>query len=148
MDNIKEYIRKIVDEGTPDDMYKLSDMLDDLMKELEYYDKDCYKKYKMELHKIAYGSTFSKDMAEDIVYNMKPYGEKWKLQETEQIQSEYGLNDIDPLSFYIVANSAYNDYKDIFDEDIDIYVRFAVDFIKDEDAIKDKIYIYFTEIPM
>lgn len=148
MSEIKEYIEKIVNDGTPEDMYKLSDMLENLMKELEYFDKDCYKKYKMELHKIAYGSTFDKNMAKEIVENMKPYAEKWDLDKTRQIQSDYGLNDINPYSFYIVLNSAYNDYKDIFNEDVDMYVRFAIDFIKDEDAKKDKVYIYFSEIPM
>ena len=44
-------------------------------------------------------------------------------------------------------NSAYNDYNDIFKEDVGLYSRFSKDFIMDEDAVEDKVYYYFTMIP-
>ena len=46
----------------------------------------------------------------------------------------------------MVINSAYNDYKDIFGEDIEGYARFTIDFIQDEDAKEGKIFKYFTQI--
>lgn len=44
-------------------------------------------------------------------------------------------------------NSAYNDYNDIFNDTVDYYARFSKDFIKDPDAVEDKVYYYFTMIP-
>lgn len=43
-------------------------------------------------------------------------------------------------------NSAYNDFHNLFDEDISKYVEYTKSFIKDEDAVEDKVYKYFTKI--
>jgi hypothetical protein len=45
-------------------------------------------------------------------------------------------------------NSAYNDYKNIFGEDLDIYIKYAKEFIEDEDGRDDKVFLYFTTIPI
>lgn len=145
--DIEEIIEKIVDNGRIEDMETLSNILEDLMELIERYDPDCYKQYEMELYKMAYGNTFNKKMAEDIVSKMRPYGMRWNIQETEKIQEQYGINDIRKVDFFIVINSAYNDYRDIFGEEIDGYIKFTLDFIKDEDAKNDKVFIYYTEIP-
>ena len=42
---------------------------------------------------------------------------------------------------------AFNDYNDIFNDTVDYYARFSKDFIKDPDAVEDKVYYYFTMIP-
>lgn len=55
-------------------------------------------------------------------------------------------NNIRPIDFWVVMNSAYNDYKDIFEDDIAKYAMFSYAFINDEDAGKDKVYNYFTKI--
>jgi hypothetical protein len=44
-------------------------------------------------------------------------------------------------------NSAYNDYNDIFKDNIEMYARYSKDFIQDEDAVEDKVYYYFSMIP-
>lgn len=143
---IKKYVKKIVDDGNVEEMYDLTDLLSEVMEELCIYDKDLYEEYVLELYKMAYGLTLSKEMAEDIVHQMRPYGERWSFQQIRDIQNEYGLNPrIEDL--YVVMNSAYNDYKDIFNEDIQAYVKFAMDFINDEDAKKGKVFLYYTEIP-
>ena len=95
---------------------------------------------------MAYGNTLSKEMAESIVDNMKPYGKKWSLNETMDMQERYGLDRIKSNDFFVVMNSAYNDYNDIFGEDIDMYLKFTEDFINDEDAVDGKVFIYFTTI--
>ena len=145
--DIEEIIQRIIDNGNIEDMHTLSDILEDTMEKIKEYDEKCYKKYEMQLYKMAYGSTLSRSMAEEIVSQMKPYRKRWSIEETQRIQDEYGLNNIRPVDFFIVMNSAYNDYKDLFDENIEMYVRFANDFINDEDAKEDKIFIYYTEIP-
>lgn len=144
---IEDIVQRIIDNGNIEDMHKLSDILEDTMETIQKYDEDCYKKYQMKLYKMAYGNVLSRDMAEEIVSKMKPYGMKWNIEETANVQRQYGINDINPIDFFVVINSAFNDYNDIFNENIELYVRFTNDFIKDEDAKKDKVFTYFTTIP-
>ena len=144
--DIEEYIEKIVDNGKIEDMEELSDMLEDTMEIIKDYDKECYKDFEMKLYKMAYGNHLNKSMAEEIVNKMRPYGERFSFEETKNLQRQRGINDIDEVEFYIVINSAYNDYKDLFNEDTESYIRFTIDFIKDEDAKEGKVFKYFTEI--
>ena len=143
--DIEEYIEKIVDNGKIEDMEILSDLLEDTMEIIKDYDKECYKEFEMKLYKMAYGSRLNKTIAEEIVNKMRPYGERFSFEETRKLQEQRGINDIDPIEFFVVLNSAYNDYKDIFSEDIEGYIRFTIDFIKDEDAKPNKVFKYFVE---
>lgn len=143
----EEIIQKIIDNGRIEDMKTLSDILEDTMEELKKYDQDCFNEYMMELYKMAYGNTLNKQMAEEIVHKMKPYSEKWSIEETQKIMQQYGINNVKNVDFYVVINSAYNDYRDLFQDDIEKYVRFTMNFIQDEDAKIDKVFLYFTEIP-
>jgi len=145
--DIEEYIEKIVDNGRIEDMEELSDMLEDAMEVIERYDRECYKEMEIKLYKMAYGSHLNKAMAEEIVNKMRPYNERWKYDEVKRIQEERGLNNISTPDFYSTMNMAYNDYYNIFDEDIESYIRFTIDFIEDEDAKEGKVFLYFTTIP-
>lgn len=145
--DIEEYIEKIVDNGKIEDMETLSDMLEDTMEIIKDYDKECYKEFEMKLYKMAYGNHLNKSMAQDIVNKMRPYAQRWSYEESRNLQEQRGINDIDPIEFFVVLNSAYNDYKDIFSEDVEGYIRFTIDFIKDEDAKDGKVFKYFTTIP-
>ncbi len=144
--DIDDYIERIIEKGDIRDMNTLSDILEELMKVVKDYDTECYKKYEMELYKMAYGNTLSKELAEKIVDKMKPYGEKWTMNETMDIQERYGLDRIKSSSFYVVLNSAYNDFNNLFGEDLDMYVRYTEDFTNDEDAVEDKVFIYYTTL--
>ena len=141
--DIEEYIEKIVDNGKIEDMETLSDLLEDTLEIIKDYDKECYKEFEMKLYKMAYGNHLNKSMAEEIVHKMRPYGQRFSFEETRNLQEQRGINDIDPIEFFVVLNSAYNDYKDIFSEDIEGYIRFTIDFIKDEDAKPNKVFNYF-----
>ena len=123
-------------------------MLEDTMEIIKDYDEKCYKDFEMKLYKMAYGNHLNKAMAEEIVNNMRPYAEHWSFEETRNLQRQRGINDIDEVEFYIVINSAYNDYKDLFNEDLERYIRFTIDFIKDEDAKQDKVFLYYTTISL
>ena len=144
--DIEDIIQKIVDNGRVEDMQELSDILEDTIETLQEYYPEEYRKYEKKLYEMAYGCVLNREIATEIVRKMRPYGEKWAIEETSEIQRNYGLSFRD-YDFYVVINSAYNDYNDIFGEDIDKYVRFAIDFINDEDAKQDKVYIYYTTIP-
>lgn len=144
--DIEEIIQTIVDNGKIEDMNTLSDILEDVLEEIEKYDKECYDKYVMELYKMAYGNVLNRQMAEEIVSKMRPYGKRWSIEETQQIQNQYGLNNIRSVDFFIVMNSSFNDFRNIFEDDIEKYIKFSVDFIQDEDAKPDKIFLYYTTI--
>lgn len=144
---IKEYIEKIVENGKPEDMKELSNMLDEAIIKVKITEPECYKKYKMKLMGMAYSYKFNKDMAEELVENMRPLGQYWNIETTSKVKKDYDIN-ADDCDFYIVMNSLANDYYKIIDrEDIETYSKMAGAFINDEDAIKNKVWKYFTIIP-
>jgi len=146
MSKIKNYIEMIVNNGNKEDMECLSDMLTeviDILKD-EHYDK--YEKYKMKLYGMAYGYKFDEDMAHEIVEEMRPLGEYWDMKTTSSVKNQYGLN-IDDYVFYVVMNSLANDYQNAISlDEVETYVKMAVAFIDDEDAVKNKVWKYFTTI--
>ena len=137
-----EYIDVIVEKGNREDMERLGEILEEVIEEL---DQETCHEYKMELYTMAYGEMLTDAMAEKIVHKMKPYGQKWSKEDTTNVKNRYGL-DVSDTDFYVVMNSAYNDYKDVFQENIDMYVKYSNDFIKDEDAKPHKVFNYFTKI--
>lgn len=141
---IGDYIERIIENDNIEDMYELSNILEDLMEIIAGKDKPSYKKYSMKLYKMAYGNNLTRELAEEIVSQMRPYGQKWSFNQAAELKDRYGLNDIKTADFYAVMNSAYNDYHDIFDENVDLYIKFTVDFIKDEDAREGKVLAYFV----
>ena len=152
--DIEDCIEKIVKDGDIKEMQQLSEVLEDVMELLEEYDKNAYKKYEMCIYKMAYGTVLNKEMAEEIVSKMRPYRMRWSLEETRQIQDQYGLDNIRPVDFFVVMNSKFNDSKDTVEkfakspeEELDMYVSLTKDFIMDEDAKEDKIFLYFMTIP-
>lgn len=139
-------IKKIVDTGTNEDMHKLSDILEDTLERMQEENPEEYKKYEMQLYKMAYGCNLNREMADEIVRNMQPNGMRWSIDETRNLQNQYGLGHIKDTDFYVVMNSAYNDYRDLFNDNVEDYMKFTLDFIQDEDAVNDKVFVYFTTI--
>lgn len=144
---IREYIKKIGENKKIEDMQELGDMLADIIYSTKESHHDLYEKYKMKLYKMAYGEVLTEDMAKDIVHEMKPSGEHWSIDQTSEVKKQYGLNNISDVDFYTVMNMAWNDYKDIFGDNLEMYVNYSKAFIEDEDAKKGKVFIYFTKIP-
>jgi len=145
--DIEEYIEKIIENGKLEDMQSLSEMLEDTMDIVKYHDEGHYDTLKMKLYKMAYGTIITREMAEEIVHKMKPYGLKWDYEETKHLQEQYGVDDIRSADFFLVMNSAYNDYNNIFGDNVENYIKYTVDFIHDEDAKSDKVFLYYTTIP-
>lgn len=146
MHEIKQMIQKIADDGDRQEMEELSDILNELAHILEKYDENIFKEYYMKLYCMAYGDRFNRKMAEEIISKMQPYRMRWSLEESQNIQRDFGLDNIDDLNFWIVLNSAYNDFRDIFGENLEMYARYVRDFIEDEDAKEGKVFRYFTTI--
>lgn len=140
---IKKYIEKIVENGKQEDMEKLSDILVEIIYKMKESHHDLYEKYKLCLYKMAYGEIISDEMREEIVERI---GEHWTLEQTEQVKKDYGYNDIPANEFNVVMNMAYSDYKDVFEDNLDLYAKFSKAFIQDDDAKKGKVFIYFNEV--
>lgn len=138
---IKKYIAKIIENSSSEDMEKLSDMLDSLICDLKEKNPLLYKKYKDELYCMAYGPKINDDIAKDII---KKIGEHWSYEETENVRNKYDYDDLEPLDFYVTMNMAYSDFKEVFDDDLDLYAKFSKSFIDDKDAVEGKLYYYFS----
>lgn len=147
MNHIREDIIKIVDDGDRMEMEELSDMLQEVIEIVFNYNEEKGKEYELKLYRMAWGDVLSKQMAEEIISKMQPYHMRWSLEETRNMQNDYDLDNIRDIDFWVVMNSAYNDYRDLFNDNIEMYVRYSRDFILDEDAKNNKVFKYFTTIP-
>lgn len=140
---MKDYIKKIVDNGKKEEMECLSDILIDLMYELKENNHEEYDKYKRKLKGMAYNYTIDEEMAHKIVEEMKPYGEYWNM---ETIKSVIGVDQHRTEDMYVVMNSLVNDYSGaISPEEVDTYIKLADLWIDDEDGKKHKIWWYFVK---
>lgn len=143
---VREYIKKIVDNGKQEDMEELSEMLEDTIYKLKETDPKCYKKYKMKLYEMAYGKVLTEKMAYNWVQEMKPKHEHWTIEETTSAMTSLGYN-CNKIDYYVVANMMYNDYYNLVKDDEELALKMAYMWLDDEDAVKDKLYEYYRHIP-
>ena len=147
---IKEYIQTIVDNGKREDMEKLSNMLEDVLYEIKENNHDEYCEYKMELYEMAYGKTLTREEAEKWVNKMVPSG-KWPFETTSAVKKQYGITNIDDVSFYVVMNMLYSDMGNVLGtgddpESLEKYIKATKDWLNDEDVASDKLYNYWKYI--
>lgn len=147
---IREYIDKIGEKKNPEDMEKLGDMLADIIYSTKESHPEIYNKYKMCLYEMAYGKMLTKEMAEEWVKDMKPMA-KWDYDITTVVKQQRGINDIDDVSFYVVMNMLYSDMKNLLgdgetEESLNNYIQATIDWLKDEDIGKDKLYDYWRYV--
>ena len=140
-------MEKIIKDGKQEGMEVLADVFDKAMRHIEEYDEEEYEDLEMCLYEAAYGKVLTEDKAREIIMNMRPYGMKWTLEQTKDVQKQHNLTEIREIDFWIVMNMAYNDYHELFDEDLEMYIKYAKQFIKDEDSREGKVFTYFTKIP-
>lgn len=143
----KYYVEKIIASKDSDKLKKLGEVIVDTISYMKTLDKEEYEDIECDLYEISEGRVLNEEKAKCIIENMKPYGMHWTFEQTEQVRKQQGLSSIRPIDFWIVMNSAYNDYHDLFEDNLEMYVKFSKDFILDEDAEEDKVYAYFTTIP-
>lgn len=144
---IEESISLIVSKGTQNDMEDLSTMMVDLLCDIKKYDEKLFNKYKMDLYIKAHGKILNKEMAEEIIQGMKPYGMHWTFEQTEDVRKKNNILDIRDIDFWVVMNSGYNDQHSLCGEDLDKYITYTKNFINDPDAKPGKVFTYFTVIP-
>lgn len=142
---IKEMLTKIIDKGNIEYMYKLNDMLDNLICDLKEQKPKLYKEYKKELYELAYGNVILEDKAIEIVKNMKPNGEHYSLEYAKDIKENYNIK-YSVSDVYLVINSLYNDYHDLLEDNDEMYAKMTKLWLNDSDSVEDKVYVYFMNI--
>ena len=140
---MKEYLQMIVNNGKKEDMDCLGDILVDALYEMKENNHDKFRKYKNKIKGMAYGYKVDKELAHEIVEDMKPLGEYWNM---ETISSVIG-NDTHRLEdMYIVMNSLANDYQKVVStDDTDTYINMAHAWLDDIDAHDNKVWWYFVK---
>ena len=144
---IKHYIEEIVSKGKQEDMEKLSDMLSEIIYQMKEHHYDKYKCYKMKLYEMAYDGKIDKETASEWVESMSPIGQKWTIEETTKVMKtlNYDLNEID---YYIVSNMMYNDYYDLVNDNEELALKLAKNWLEDKDANENKLFNYYKYIVM
>ena len=140
---IKKYIKMIVDNGKQEDMECLSDMLTDVIYLLKDEHHEKYEKYKNKLKGMAYDYVIDKELAEEIVEDMKPLGEYWDMK---TIASVIGADSHRLEDMYVVMNSLVNDYSKVLSsDDAKTYVEMAHLWLDDIDGKEHKVWWYFVK---
>lgn len=129
------------------DMSEFKEVLEELMEELEYQNKDLYNKTIDKIEHIAYDISY--EDAEKIVKNMKPFGEHWDYKTVKDYIEKKGIYKC-YVKYYLVMNMMYNDYYDVsvnygHQNDPEFFFELSNAFINDEDAKPHKVVKYFTE---
>ena len=144
---VKQYLEKIGESKDQEKMKKLGEMFEELMAKLKEGHLEMYKEYKMCLYEMAYGYMLTEEMAQNWIYSMKPFGMKWNLEQIKSVIEEQKLS-VEPIDFWAIMNAMYNDYNELFGEEVNTYVKLSIDFLKDEDAKPNKVYNYWKYIVM
>lgn len=142
---IRYYIKMLGETKDTDKMNKLGDMLAEIVCDFKNSHPDMYCKYKMELYELLNGQKLTEEKAGEWIRSMRPFGMHWTLEQTNEVYKEHKL-EIDKIDFWAMMNAMYNDYHDIFQDNVETYISLAKDFICDEDAEPNKTYIYWKNI--
>ena len=142
----EKYVKEIIKSGDIEAMETLAHVFDMAMEHICECDFDLYEKLELKLYVAMNGKQLNEEMAEKIITNMQPYHMQYTLDEAKKLMKEYGLS-LSPIDFWVVLNSACNDYKELFGDNIEMYVKYSELFIKDEDAKEGKVFTYFMKIP-
>lgn len=140
---MEEYIEKIVNNGKPEDMYCLNDILVEVLHKIKDTYPEDYKKYITKIKGMAYNYKIDEELAEEIVSKMKPLGEYWDM---ETISSVNINNNHSVYDMYVVMNSLVNDYQNVINkDDAETYIKMANAWIDDVDGKENKIWWYFVK---
>ena len=142
----EKYMKQIIQGKNEEAMDALGEVFNKAMDYIEECDEDMYEALEKKLYVAIYGKKINEKMAEKIIMNMKPYHMKWSLDEVKSVMRSNGIN-LDDIDFWVVMNMAWNDYHELFEDDIDKYIKYSEMFINDDDAKEGKVFTYFTSIP-
>lgn len=141
----KQNAEKIIKENNAKNIDALLLVFYKAMENLAKNNVKLFNELNMETYIIANGKKLNKEMAENIIVNMQPYHMKWTLDDITKIMKDYNLI-LDTVNFWTVMNYAYNNYNELFEDDVEKYVKYSKLFIEDKNAKEDKIFTFFTRI--
>lgn len=131
-----------------DDRCKMEKMNEIYYKMADYirtYNPDMYGEFVDMAEAVAY--EMDKQTAEQIVTNMRPYGQRWSHNEIRNYVLERGVPEEKVCDYYLVMNMCYNDYRRTAEkygyDRPEFYYDLACDFINDEDGKGHKVAKYF-----
>lgn len=132
---VNEYYR----DAEPDDMERLTKIVDCLFADVKETDPELYHKYIVKIKLANKCIPWDKDQAEYAVEKMKnkdgTTGEHWSYDKTTDVLKNNDL-DFNPAAWYYVLNMVYSDhYSESFDTSV--YVKLAADILNDVDAPKN-----------
>ena len=121
-------VTELMQEASPDTMKSWLTILEPYFSKLDSKDYQCLYD---EIYETIYGEVLSDEKAKRLVWDMKPYGEHWTMEQVEQAinNREWKLS-----TRYYTLNMMYNDYHSLFQEDTNKYVELALMWLEDEDS--------------
>lgn len=113
-------------------MVEWGNFLEELMEELEHSHPELYHEKYMEFYEMNFGCELNEYLAEKWVKDMKPFGQKWNIDEARRVKP---MNvKASDWTWYAILNMEYNDNRNVFGEDADKYIKLATNFLNDVDA--------------
>lgn len=143
--HIKNDLMKILEKVDKQHSEELCEIMEEMMCHMKECDYETYHKYKLKIYEMANGKVLTKEMAENWVRSMMPYHEHWTIEQATEAMKQYGYS-YSQVDWYATLNMMYNDYCDTVGENTEMYIKLANDWLNDEDAIKDKLYMYWKKI--
>lgn len=99
-------------------------------------------------------SPLTREMAEEWMHRIKnedgTRGAHWSLDEVKRVMQQKGI-ECDPLKLWVAVNAEYSDRyainKKYGVDKLDFYIDSAIAYwLKDQDAVKDKLSAYYTHV--
>lgn len=143
MKEISEAIYNSDDKAKKNELDKVYYKMTDYLKE---HDRSGYQNFKEKAEDILY--QIDEQQARRIVDSMRPYGQRWNLEEIDAYLKKKDIND-KSICYYLAMNMAYNDYSRTAKlhkvDEPEFYFNMAYDFINDQDGKRHKVYKYFMD---
>ena len=148
---MEEYVERIIQQGSNEDMHCLKKMLIESLHEVEEHNPEMYKTLEMKLYVLANGEVLTDDVKDEWVKHMEPKA-KWTKAEVESVVIPRGIN-IPVSSAYVIMNMLYSDFKDVLgtgdNESINNYINAMNLWYYDEDAEhseEHKLFKYYYNV--
>lgn len=124
---------------------KIKEILEMLLCDAKNKNHDLYEHIEEELYEMAYGKKISEEMAEKWVEHMQPIGKYWNMTETTNAMYDLGYNH-NEIDFFVVSNMMKNDYEELTQDNDELALKLAHDWLKDTDARECKLYQYWKYV--
>lgn len=151
--NIKQLHEKIYNTDKYDNIIKdWVNIFNELLIDLKVDNPKIEQIIMNDLYVSVYGEHFDKDTAIEAVSGMKNVdgtkGEHWTITQTNEAAKKFGItfDTYNQYDFYYVLNMMYNDYYNIFTDDVNSYIQIAVAWLDDPDVSEGKAWRYYRKV--